>query len=84
VKGDGSGAPEEATDPPLPQAGAMPALGGDLPDLLRPHPDRLPGARCDGQAALEAELLGLLRSHEVGGADGLVVRIEYLETVIAR
>jgi SAM-dependent methyltransferase len=36
------------------------------------------------QAALEAELLALLRSQDVGGADGLVVPGEYLETVITK
>ncbi len=38
----------------------------------------------DGQARLEADLLDLLRSHDVGGADGLVVPGEYLETVIEK
>jgi len=38
----------------------------------------------DGQAALEADLVALLRSHDVGGPDGLVVHAEYLETVITR
>ena len=38
----------------------------------------------DGQARLEADLLALLRSLDVGGADGLVVQGEYLETVITR
>jgi SAM-dependent methyltransferase len=37
----------------------------------------------EGQAALEADLLELLRSQSVGG-DGLVVPGEYLETVITR
>ena len=36
----------------------------------------------DGQRALEADLIALLRSHDVGGPDGLVVHGEYLETVI--
>ena len=36
----------------------------------------------DGRAALESDLLGLLRSRDLGGADGLVVPGEYLETVI--
>ncbi len=35
-----------------------------------------------GQAALEADLIALLRSHDIGGRDGLVVPSEYLETVI--
>lgn len=38
----------------------------------------------DGQAALEADLVALLRSQDVGGVDGLVVQGEYLETVITR
>jgi SAM-dependent methyltransferase len=38
----------------------------------------------DGQAALEADLLALLRSQDVGGGDGLLVPGEYLETVITR
>jgi SAM-dependent methyltransferase len=37
-----------------------------------------------GQAALEADLLRLLRSYDRGGAAGLVVPGEYLETVITR
>jgi len=36
----------------------------------------------EGQAGLEADLIALLRSHDVGGPDGLVVPGEYLETVI--
>jgi ubiquinone/menaquinone biosynthesis C-methylase UbiE len=36
------------------------------------------------QARLEADLLALLRSLDVGGADGLVVPGEYLETVITK
>jgi len=35
-----------------------------------------------GQTALDAALLTLLRSQDVGGGDGLVVPAEYLETVI--
>lgn len=38
----------------------------------------------DAQAALEADLIALLRSRDVGGSDGLVVPGEYLETVITR
>ena len=37
-----------------------------------------------GQAALEADMLTLLRSHDRGGPSGLVVPAEYLETVIVR
>ena len=37
-----------------------------------------------GQAALEADLLTLLRRSDVGGGGGLVVPAEYLETVITR
>lgn len=36
------------------------------------------------QAALETELVALLRSRDQGGADGLVVPGEYLETVITK
>jgi SAM-dependent methyltransferase len=36
------------------------------------------------QAALEADLLALLRQSDRGGASGLVVPAEYLETVITR
>jgi SAM-dependent methyltransferase len=36
----------------------------------------------DRQKALEADLLALLRSADIGGAEGLVVPAEYLETVI--
>lgn len=36
----------------------------------------------DGQRGLEEDLLALLRSHDTGGADGLIVPSEYLETVI--
>ena len=38
----------------------------------------------DGQTALEADLIALLKSQDVGGSDGLVVPGEYLETVITR
>ena len=38
----------------------------------------------DGQAGLESDLLELLRSSDRGGAAGLVVPAEYLETVITR
>jgi SAM-dependent methyltransferase len=38
----------------------------------------------NGQAALEDDLLALLRSQDVGGGDGLVVPGEYLETVITK
>ena len=37
-----------------------------------------------GQRALERDLLTLLRSHDVGRGDGLVVPAEYVETVITR
>jgi len=37
-----------------------------------------------GQAALEADLITLLRSQDVGGSDGLVVQAEYLETVVTK
>ena len=37
-----------------------------------------------GQAALEAELISLLRSQDAGGGDGLVVPAEYLETVVTK
>jgi ubiquinone/menaquinone biosynthesis C-methylase UbiE len=37
-----------------------------------------------GQAALEADLLALLRAADRGGAAGLVVEADYLETVITR
>jgi hypothetical protein len=36
----------------------------------------------DGQAALEADLIALLQASDRGGAAGLVVPGEYLETVI--
>lgn len=36
----------------------------------------------NGQRALEADLVALLRSHDAGGSGGLVVPGEYLETVI--
>lgn len=38
----------------------------------------------DGQKALEADLLDLLRQADRGGAAGLVIPAEYLETVITR
>ena len=38
----------------------------------------------DGQAALESDLIALLRKADRGGAGGLVVPAEYLETVITR
>jgi SAM-dependent methyltransferase len=38
----------------------------------------------DGQARLNAELLELLRSQDIGGTEGLVVPGEYLETVITK
>ncbi len=38
----------------------------------------------DGQAALETDMLALLRRADRGGAAGLVVPAEYLETVITR
>jgi ubiquinone/menaquinone biosynthesis C-methylase UbiE len=37
-----------------------------------------------GQAALEADLLALLRRSDVGGGRGLVVPAEYLETIVTR
>jgi ubiquinone/menaquinone biosynthesis C-methylase UbiE len=37
-----------------------------------------------GQAALEADMLALLRRLDIGGGGGLVVPAEYLETVITR
>jgi hypothetical protein len=37
-----------------------------------------------GQAALEADMLALLRTHDRGDTSGLVVPAEYLETVIVR
>jgi hypothetical protein len=37
-----------------------------------------------GQAALEGDLVALLRSQDLGGGDGLVVPGEYLETVITK
>jgi hypothetical protein len=37
-----------------------------------------------GQAALEADLIALLRKADRGGTSGLVVPAEYLETVITR
>jgi hypothetical protein len=37
-----------------------------------------------GQAALQADLLSLLRRVDRGGGAGLVVRGEYLETVITK
>ena len=37
-----------------------------------------------GQVALEADLIALLRSQDLGGSDGLVVPGEYLETVITK
>lgn len=38
----------------------------------------------DKRRSLEADLIALLRAHDVGSSDGLVVRGEYLETVITR
>ena len=38
----------------------------------------------DGQAALESELIALLRKADRGGGAGLVVPAEYLETVLTR
>jgi hypothetical protein len=38
----------------------------------------------NGQAALETDLLSLLRSADRGDVSGLVVPAEYLETVITR
>jgi SAM-dependent methyltransferase len=38
----------------------------------------------DGQAALKADLVALLRSWDVGGGGGLLVPGEYLETVITK
>jgi ubiquinone/menaquinone biosynthesis C-methylase UbiE len=38
----------------------------------------------EGQADLEAGLVALLRSHDLGGGDGLLVPGEYLETVITK
>jgi len=38
----------------------------------------------DRQAAFETDLIALLRTHDRGGAAGLVVPAEYLETVITR
>ena len=38
----------------------------------------------DGQASFEADLIALLRRADRGGAGGLVVPGEYLETVIIR
>jgi SAM-dependent methyltransferase len=38
----------------------------------------------DGQAGLEADLVALLRSWDLGGGNGLVVPGEYLETVVTK
>ena len=38
----------------------------------------------NGQSALEADMLALLRAHDRGGEYGLVVPAEYIETVILR
>jgi hypothetical protein len=38
----------------------------------------------EGQARLEAGLVALLRSHDLGGGGGLLVPGEYLETVITK
>jgi hypothetical protein len=38
----------------------------------------------DGQAALEDDLIALLRKADRGGTAGLVVPAEYLETIITR
>ena len=38
----------------------------------------------NGQAALETDLLSLLRSADRGDASGLVVPAEYLETIVTR
>lgn len=38
----------------------------------------------EGQSALEADLIALLRTHDQGGGGGLVVQGEYLETVITK
>jgi hypothetical protein len=38
----------------------------------------------DGQAALEGDLVSLLRSQDLGGGNGLVVPGEYLETVVTK
>jgi SAM-dependent methyltransferase len=42
------------------------------------------GLDTNGQAALEDDLMALLENADQGGADGLVVPAEYLETVITR
>lgn len=38
----------------------------------------------EGQHALTTDLIALLRSHDIGGPDGLVVPGEYLETVMTK
>jgi hypothetical protein len=42
------------------------------------------GLDADGQAALETDLIALLRKADRGGAAGLVVPAEYLETIITK
>ena len=37
-----------------------------------------------GQHALEAELIALMRAHDSGGSDGLVVPATYLETIVTK
>jgi hypothetical protein len=58
------------------------ALGRRVPDLLWPVHKAFAALDADRQAALEADLFALLRRGDRGGAAGLVVPAEYLETVI--
>ena len=53
-----------------------PTMGPSTKPSRRSNPDR--------QAALEADLIALLRTANRGGAASLVVLGEYLETVITR
>ena len=59
------------------------ALRRGVPHLLRPGLKAFAALDANGQAALEADLLALLRTDR-GDASGLVVPAEYLETVIVR
>jgi hypothetical protein len=50
----------------------------------RSHSETVPALDRTHQAALEDDLMTLLRQNDRGGVAGLVVPAEYLETVITR
>jgi hypothetical protein len=60
------------------------ALGSHVPRLLRTNARGIRRARGAWRAALEADLVTLIGRPDRGGATGIAMSGEYLETVITR